>query len=103
MTPQDAQTFWPMFLFGIPIILLGGGPWGWRALVLLGAIAGLAYAPMITIPLAILWCLRWLVADFFLAFIAGLGGGLGLRAAGIFNRRRSPPRRLLRDRWRDRR
>jgi hypothetical protein len=88
MNPHD-PNFWPAFLIlGVPLIIMFGGPYGWRALVLLGALAGLAYAPMIAIPLFILWCLRWLIADFFLAFIAGLGGGLGLKASGLFRRNR---------------
>jgi hypothetical protein len=48
MTPQDVQHFWPAFIvFGVPLIILAGGPYGWRALVILGALAGIAYAPWI--------------------------------------------------------
>jgi hypothetical protein len=53
---------------------------------MLGLLAALAYAPVITIALCVLWLARWLVLDFFLALIGGFGLGLGLRGAG-FGRR----------------
>lgn len=50
MTPADTANFWPLFLIlGVPIIILAGGPYGWRFLVLLAALAGLAYAPLISL------------------------------------------------------
>jgi hypothetical protein len=83
MTPQE---FWTVFILLSPMIALMGGGY---FLVLLGVLAGLVYAPLIAIPLLVLWCLRWLIFDFVLALIGGLGLGLGLRGAG-FGRRRRP-------------
>jgi hypothetical protein len=48
MNPPLDPAFWPIFiLIGVPLIILTGGEYGWRFLVLLGALAGLAYAPLI--------------------------------------------------------
>jgi hypothetical protein len=59
MTPHD-PNFWPGFLLiGVPLIALTGGPYGWRFLVLLGALAGLAYAPLISLAVIVLCFLRW--------------------------------------------
>jgi hypothetical protein len=86
MTPNDAREFWIVFVLLSPLIALyGGAAW----LVLLGALAALVYAPMIAVPLLVLWCLRWLIFDFVLALIGGFGLGLGLQGAG-FGRRRRP-------------
>ena len=53
MAPDD-PNFWPAFLIlGVPLIILFGGAYGWRALVLLGALAGLAYAPLISIAVIV--------------------------------------------------
>jgi hypothetical protein len=49
MTPHDTANFWIGFiLLGVPLIALTGGPYGWRFLILLGALAGLASHPLIT-------------------------------------------------------
>jgi hypothetical protein len=80
VTPNDTQQFWLIFVLLSPLIVLyGGGPW----LVALALLAALAYAPVITIALCVLWLVRWLVLDFFLALIGGFGLGLGLRGAGF--------------------
>jgi hypothetical protein len=43
MTPPLNPNFWPLFIIlGIPLICLYGGDFGWRALVILAALAGLA-------------------------------------------------------------
>jgi hypothetical protein len=48
MKPND-PAFWPLFiLLGVPIIIMAGNPFGWRALVLLAALAALASHPLIT-------------------------------------------------------
>ena len=83
MTPHDTANYWPAFiLLVVPLIILYGGPYGWRALVLLGALAGLASYPLITMLIVVAYSLRWIVADFAIAFFAGLGGGLGF--AGLW-------------------
>jgi hypothetical protein len=46
MNPHD-PAFWPaFFIVGVPLIVLTGGPYGWRFLTLLRALAALAYAPL---------------------------------------------------------
>jgi hypothetical protein len=56
--------------------------------------------PLIAIALAALWLLKWVIWDFFIALIVGFGGGLGLRASGVF--RPSLPQQSLRDMWQQR-
>ncbi|TPV99338.1 MAG: hypothetical protein USCAAHI_01215 [Beijerinckiaceae bacterium] len=96
MNPQD-QQFWIVFiLIGVPIIILAGGPYGWRFLVLLGALAGLASHPLIT-GAVLRTPARWALEG----FIFGIAGGLGARLSGVF----SGPERAERqhERWVSRR
>ena len=69
-------------------------------LLILAMLWLLGMHPIIAIALAVAWCLRWIVVDFAFAFIAGLGGGLGLRASGWERRGDPAERRSLRGRWR---
>ena len=105
MTPHDAANFWPAFLIlGVPLIILAGGPYGWSFLVLLGALAGLAYAPVISIAVFVLYLLWTPIRWFAESLIIGFAGGLGARISGAFS---SPERaERERERWvarRDRR
>ena len=101
MTPHD-PAFWPAFLLlGVSLIVLTGGPYGWRFLVLLGALAGLASHPLITGAVIGLYLLRWPLRLFVEAVIIGVAGGLSARLTGVFN---SPERaERQRERWLERR
>jgi hypothetical protein len=91
-------SFLPVFLLiGTPAIVLAGGPYAWRGIVILAAIGGLAYAPAIAGVVIITWLLRGLVWDFLIAFAAGLGA----RLAGTFNSAERAER--MRERWENRR
>jgi hypothetical protein len=82
--PIDAssQPFWVLVLFvGLPFVYLFGRPYGWRALVILAAVAGLALHPIIGIAIGVLYIFWVPIREFFL----GLFTGLGLRASGAFN------------------
>jgi hypothetical protein len=95
MFDEHSVNFFILLLLG-GALLYGLMPAYGAAILLLAFLWLLGMHPIVAIALAIAWCLR----DFFIAFIAGLGGGLGLRASG-WSRDRSP-RRSMRDRWRGR-
>jgi hypothetical protein len=102
MSPHDTANFWPVFLLlGVPLIILTGGPFGWRALVLLGALAALASHPLVSFAIVGLCLirapLRWAAEG----LIIGFTGGIGARLSGVFS---SPERaERLRERWQTRR
>jgi hypothetical protein len=89
------------------LLLLGGAvcyglmPAVFPMIAILGMLWLLVSFPMLAIALAVLWVLRWLVADFFIALIGGFGAGLGARASGVFDSPERAERR--RERWEDRR
>jgi hypothetical protein len=98
-------NFWPAFLLlGVPLIVLTGGPFGWRFLVILGALVGLAYAPLISLAVIVLYLLRTPLRWAAEGLIVGFAGGIGARLSGVFA---SPERaERQRERWlarRDRR
>ena len=99
-TIHDAHdpAFWPVFfILGVPLIALTGGPYGWRFLVLLGALAALTSHPLITGAVIVLYLLRWPLRIFVEAVIIGLAGGISARLTGVFN---SPERaERMRERW----
>ena len=100
MNPHDPAFSPAFFIVGVPLIVLTGGPYGWRFLTLLGALAALAYAPLLGIAASCSTCsapIRWALEG----FIFGLAGGIGARLSGIF----SGPERAerQRERWQARR
>ena len=100
MNSQD-PNFWIAFaLFGVPLIVAFGGPMGWRMLVLLGALAGLAYAPLISVMVLVLYVLWTPIRWFLEAFLFGLAGGLGARLSGALSGAERAERQ--RERWEDR-
>jgi hypothetical protein len=88
MTPHDTANFWIGFiLLGVPLIALTAGPYGWRFLILLGSLAGLASHPLITGAAIGLYLLRTPLRWAAEGLIIGFAGGLGLRASGWLRRR----------------
>jgi hypothetical protein len=98
MTPHDTANFWPLFiLVGVPVIVLTGGPYGWRFLILLGTLAALASHPLITGAVIVLYLLRTPLRWAAEGFIFGFTGGIGARLSGVFG---SPERaERQRERW----
>jgi hypothetical protein len=101
MNPQD-QQFWIAFaLFGLPLIVMFGGPAARGMLVLLGGLALLAWSPMLAAVLLVLYLLIGPLRIIGEAILIGLAGGTSARITGVFN---SPERaERQRERWLDRR
>jgi hypothetical protein len=98
VNPNDTANFWLVFLLiGVPIIIMAGGEIGWRALVLLGVIAGIAYAPLTACLIIGLYLLRWPLRLALEGLILGFMAGIGARLSGVFS---SPERaERQRERW----
>jgi hypothetical protein len=92
MNPQEVNLWVAFFILGLPIAFVFGGPFIWRAAVILAGLALAFSHPAIFALIAIPWLLwrplKWLVVVIFF----GEGLGLGLRAAGTFGRLSRRPR-----------
>jgi hypothetical protein len=75
MTPSsDFNLLILAALIGVPLAIISGGPFAWRAMVILLGLGLFAVYPLIGLAVIVLYLLRRSIADFFIAFVAGLGG-----------------------------